>query len=65
MRRFIVWNEDKARASTYTELLVQEREQNGSISSIIETDDIEAVLVAIYNETDIDLSCREIVRVTV
>ena len=61
-RRYIIWSESKASASTYTELVAQEKAQNGGVSSRIESHDITSLLEAIYNETDISLLCREIVK---
>ena len=61
---FIIWNINKAGgARNYTELCAYEKSANGSVSSIIETHDIESITAAVYNETDVDLLFKQIVRV--
>ena len=63
MKTYIVWSEYKAGgACTYTELRAYEKSANGSVSSIIETHDIDSILEAVYNETDVDLLFKQIVR---
>lgn len=63
MKTYIVWNQYKANeAETYTALVAEEKSQNGSISSRIESDDIKALLFAVYNETNVDLLYREVIR---
>ncbi len=59
---YIVWSSSKAGgATTYPALLEYELDENGSVSSQIQTSDIKSFLEACYNETDIDLCCYEVI----
>ena len=65
MRQYLLWNPAKValhngNADTYEELLQTELEQDCSWSSLISTDDIEAIVTAIQNECDVDISYKEI-----
>ncbi|GIU42788.1 hypothetical protein TUM4438_10160 [Shewanella sairae] len=65
MGRYLLWNPAKVAshsgsAETYDELLQTEEEQNCSWSSMITTDDIEAIVIAIQNECDVDICYKEI-----
>lgn len=53
---YTVWSASKAGgASTIEELRAYEVQELGAVSSDIETHDIDALIAAVYNETDIDL----------
>lgn len=63
MSKYAIWNQEKTaqyygeRCETYAEVMTFEA-QHGNLSSIIETspDNIEALIEAIYNETDVKLN---------
>ncbi|MDG1751929.1 MAG: hypothetical protein P8I03_09755 [Thalassotalea sp.] len=59
-KRYIVWNPWKVAvhdgsADTYEELLETEKQQDCSWSSEVYTSNIEGVIQAIQNETDVDM----------
>ncbi|AQS39789.1 hypothetical protein Sps_04706 [Shewanella psychrophila] len=65
MKRYLLWNPAKVashngNADTFEELLQTESQQDCSWSSLITTDDIEAIVTAIQNECDVDISYKEI-----
>lgn len=65
MDQYLIWNPAKVAnndgcADTYEELLQTEEEQGYSSSSIITTDDIEAIVTAIQNECDADILYKKV-----
>ncbi|HAS6975592.1 TPA: hypothetical protein I7297_14535 [Vibrio parahaemolyticus] len=65
-KTYVLWNPEKVAMAgysgeTYEGLLEAERQENASISSLVEVDDIKPILTAIYNETDISLKCHELI----
>jgi len=65
MNKYLIWNPAKVssyggKADNYEELIQTEEEQVCSWSSIINTDDIESIVIAIQNECDVDIFYKEI-----
>jgi hypothetical protein len=70
MKTFVIWNPDKIceyrkyapehSSETYEGLLEYESKGDGSLSSNVVTDDIDNLMAAIYNETDIQLCYQEV-----
>ena len=69
MKTYVIWNPDKLEqyqsvsskysAVTYEGLLEHE-EHNGTLSSEVTTEDIDALIEAVYNETDVTLMYHEV-----
>lgn len=72
MKRYVIWNpqklsmfcefDNKHSLDTYAGLREMEKNDDCSWSSEVYTDDIAELHQAIYNETDVDLSYKEIIR---
>lgn len=65
LNKYLIWNPAKVssyggKADNYEELIQTEEEQVCSWSSIINTDDIESIVIAIQNECDVDIFYKEI-----
>lgn len=70
MKTYVIWNPDKIcmyrkyspeySSETYEGLLEFEEKTEGSLSSEVTTDDIDALIEAVYNETDVSLMYHEI-----
>lgn len=65
INKYLIWNPAKVslyggKADNYEELIQTEEEQECSWSSIINTDDIESIVIAIQNECDVNICYKEI-----
>lgn len=70
MKTYVIWNPDKIceyrkyvpehTSETYEGLLEYEDKSDGSLSSVVTTDDIDNLMAGIYNETDIQLCYHEV-----
>ncbi|MCR4535509.1 hypothetical protein [Shewanella xiamenensis] len=65
MNKYLIWNPAKVssyggKADNYEELIQTEEEQECSWSSIVTTDDIGSIVIAIQNECDVDICYKQI-----
>lgn len=66
MKDFVIWNPElhwshtDSPLETYEQLLVAEKETGNSMSSIVTTNDIEQIITAIENETNITLKYHKL-----
>lgn len=70
MKTYVIWNPDKIceyrkyepeyTSDTYEGLVEYETKGDGSLSSVVTTDDIDNLMEGIYNETDIQLCYHEV-----
>lgn len=59
VKEYIIWNEGKNACSNYKELLKYEAITGCSHSSVIRTDDITGIVIALQNEVDVDIDYIE------
>lgn len=65
MNKYFIWNPAKVssyggKADNYEELIQTEEEQECSWSSLIITDDIGSIVIAIQNECDVDIYYKKV-----
>lgn len=64
--KYVIWNRFKVECyredglSDYDSMIDLEKSTGYTYSSVVHTDNIDQLIEAIYNETDIDLSFKEI-----